>query len=330
MHSVNPTSTGAVLKKFGMEKCYPPTDIDLGDFPCPSANSEEIRDALEALIPVNGGIPLIRVGSAFDGGYLLPDDFQDIEACFSPGTNNFKDFEDQLVREHGIKSFMCDYSSDIAKLKTPIISGMQFFDKKWLDVEQSPFSLDINEWVAGNASPGSDLILQMDIEGAEYRNLIHASDETMFRFRMIVLELHDLNLLSNATFLYRVFKPALEKISKNFVCVHLHPNNCRRDFNFGVDIVVPQVVEVTFLRKDRIKAGKNAKKAAPIELPHRLDTSNALQLPPLDAKGVFLKNAEPIKSEINSLKLMNQYLLFMNSLHHRELMALKAKMASNH
>ena len=33
----------------------------------------------------------------------------------------------------------------------------------------------------------------MDIEGAEYRNVINCSDQLLNRFRIIVIEIHDLN-----------------------------------------------------------------------------------------------------------------------------------------
>jgi hypothetical protein len=40
-----------------------------------------------------------------------------------------------------------------------------------------------------------DLILQMDIEGAEWHVLLNVSRDTLRRFRIIVIELHDLERL---------------------------------------------------------------------------------------------------------------------------------------
>src|SRR5262245_52294427 len=157
---------------------------------------------------------LVRVGPKRDGGYLVPNDMVGIEACFSPGTNNFKDFEDHLAKAYGIKSFMCDYSSDVEKFRTPLIDGFQFFEKKWLDVEESDIAIDVNKWIKSNATNDSDLILQMDIEGAEYRNLLHASIDTLSKFRIIVLEIHNLGLLSKSEFLDGVFNPVFERINR--------------------------------------------------------------------------------------------------------------------
>jgi len=40
------------------------------------------------------------------------------------------------------------------------------------------------------APPQGDLILQMDIEGAEWSVLLNASEAILDRFRIVVLELH--------------------------------------------------------------------------------------------------------------------------------------------
>jgi len=44
------------------------------------------------LHPVPCGHELIRVGSAHDGGYLIPDDLGGIAMCFSPGVSTNADF----------------------------------------------------------------------------------------------------------------------------------------------------------------------------------------------------------------------------------------------
>ena len=131
---------------------------------------------------------LRRIGPNRDGSYILPDDLEGIEACFSPGTNNRKDFEDVLAIKYKIKSFMCDFSSDFDKFETALIKDMQFFEKKWLDINKSQDSITLEKWVNSNVpNLDSDLLLQMDIEGAEYRNLLAISDSLLKRFRILVI-----------------------------------------------------------------------------------------------------------------------------------------------
>jgi hypothetical protein len=254
---------------------------------------DDIKAAITPLIPCKSGHELIRLGGNKDGAYLVPDDLEGIEACFSPGVNNFKDFEDVLARRYGIKSFMCDYSSDAKRLKTPLMSGLQYFDKKWLDVSEKEYNLDINQWTLLNTTADSDLMLQIDIEGAEYRNILHASKETLSRFRMIVIELHSLYALKKSEFLNGIFIPTINKISTLFTCVHTHPNNCCGSTFISHDLTIPNILELTFLRNDRLK-----KSDLEIVIPNPLDEINVPNKPPIHLRGLWLKNASVVSSEL--------------------------------
>ncbi|UOE44321.1 hypothetical protein [Agromyces larvae] len=258
-----------------------------------------LERAVELITPVRCGIPLMRIGPKRDGGYLVPDDLDGIEACFSPGVANFKDFEDDLARRFGVKSFMCDYTSDVELLRTPLIDGLQRFEKKWLDVGPSENNLDINDWVRANSSPGADLLLQMDIEGAEYRNLLHATDETLSRFRIIVLEVHSLQLLLESEFLYGIFLPVFERLARHFVCVHAHENNCCTSTKLGPDLIVPNVLELTLLRRDRVR-----NTPVEVQLPHAMDALNVVsRRRPRHLKGAIRRNADVRASRRNARRL---------------------------
>lgn len=256
----------------------------------------DIWSVIQKLIPRKCGIELIRLGGSGDGGYLVPNDLDGIEALFSPGVNNFKNFEDYLCNEYRVKSFMCDFTSDIGKFKTPMIEGMQFFEKKWLDTNGDKDSISLNNWVELNTSETDDLILQMDIEGAEYRNLLHASQNILKRFRIIIVELHGLRHLWKDGFLNGILSPIVNKLSENFICVHAHPNNCCGVSKFE-NIVVPNVMELTFLRNDRI-----GHEIIPIHIPNKQDKSNVPSKPPIYLTGEWLMNSDINESEKNMLK----------------------------
>lgn len=100
---------------------------------------KEMLEVFELLKPRPSSYPLARVGDDRDGSYLIPEDLEGIAACFSPGVNNIKHFEDRLVDEYGIVCHMCDYSSDVSKFKTPIRDTKQTFLKKWLNSETRKF-----------------------------------------------------------------------------------------------------------------------------------------------------------------------------------------------
>ena len=239
-------------------------------------------NAINVMVPKPSPYSLRRIGGDSDGAYLVPDDLDGVQACFSPGVFNFKDFEDELASRYGIRSYMCDFSSDIEKFATPMISGMQVFDKKWLDVSGDLNSFTLDEWVSlYEPDASSDLILQMDIEGAEYKNLLHASRQTLNRFRIIVVEMHGLHAFTNRREAEQGLIPTLTKLNSTHVCVHAHPNNCCGDFFYkGAGMKIPHVIELTFLRKDRF-CRKGARLIEP-SLPHPRDIKQNVDcFPPL-------------------------------------------------
>jgi hypothetical protein len=267
------------------------------------------QHALSCMTPKPCPAALIRLGGDKDGAYLVPDDLEGIKACFSPGVSNIKTFEDDLSTNYGIRCHLCDFSSDEDKLKTPLIKGMQTFEKKWLDIDGGDNSISLAEWVADHApDPKDDLILQIDIEGAEYRNLLASSDELLTRFRIIVIELHNLKAFRNEALLAKEVAPLLEKLNRNHTCVHAHPNNCCGEFlDQETGLNIPLVIELTYLRHDRLLA--DADKHIDPQLPHPLDIDwNTRTKPPLHLNDQWL--APRPRSDPSKIKMLTEELTF--------------------
>ena len=262
---------------------------------------------LKTLIPKPCPVKLVRIGGANDGAYLVPEDLNGIDACMSPGVNNFKNFEDELAIKYGIKCHMCDYSSDPDMFATPLIDGMQTFEKKWLDIDDEENSISLESWVQKH-SPHShdDLILQMDIEGAEYRNILSASITLLQRFRIIIIELHELDAFSDPELLSKQVGPLIQKLDTTHVCVHAHPNNCcgeMLDEQSGMNI--PKVIELTYLRRDRF-TGNTSNYHQP-QLPNPLDiASNTNRLPSIHLNEKWLRGAP--RSKESTIKILQDNL----------------------
>ena len=278
--------------------------FDLGESsastPAPTA---EIVEVFELLKPKATKTPLIRIGGEGDGSYLVPDDLDGITACFSPGVNRIKYFEDVLTDRYGIQAHMCDFSCDVEQLTTPLRPGMQTFAKKWLDVDESADSIRLEDWLA-EYDPQGDLLLQMDIEGAEYRNLLATPEETLARFRVIVLEVHRLVRMLEAPILRQVIAPFFGKLARSFTTVHAHPNNCCGDVTVpGTDIRIPSFLELTLIRNDRFVAA-----AGPPALPHPLDVGrNVAQKPPLFLSEAWCDYSRPLESRVKMLEDLLSY-----------------------
>ena len=226
----------------------------------------DLRTALRLIQPKPSPVPLVRIGGGSDGGYLVPDDLEDLVACFSPGVAESANFELALA-EQGVRSFMADYSVD----RAPVSNDLFDFEKLHLATynEVGKF-VRLDDWIAKKKQDRGDLVLQMDIEGNEWPILADISSGTLSRFRIIVLELHEMdNLLTNPLGI-EIFKSVLMKLNEQFSVVHLHANNCRGALNYQ-GIQIPRVLEVTMIRNDRYQKSNQVFNPT---IPHALDVPN--------------------------------------------------------
>ncbi len=210
-----------------------------------------VLSLIHKLRPYDTDKKLIRFGPNGDGGYLIPDDVKDIEACFSPGVGLLSGFEEDCSK-HGMKVFLADKSVDSPALNNPQFS----FIKKYIGPLTNEDFITLDDWVDSSnlESHNSDLLLQMDIEGYEYSTILSISNQLMKRFRIIVVEFHSLNRLWDTEF-FNIASPVFDKLLQNHSCVHIHPNNCCGMFKLkGLEL--PNVAEFTFVRNDRVEKDK--------------------------------------------------------------------------
>jgi hypothetical protein len=126
----------------------------------------------------------------------------------------------------------------------------------------------LDDWLAAKNCTG-DLVLQMDIEGAEYSVLEDANRETLKRFRIIVIEFHNIDEWLTSQDKLTTFRSIVDKLIQDFVPVHVHPNNCCGIKHYG-GLQIPRVLEFTFLRKDRFAVESRYEAS----LPNKLDVDN--------------------------------------------------------
>lgn len=227
--------------------------------------TEDVVAIIKKLAPVKvEGVPLIRFGSDFDGGYLIPDDLDGIEACFSPGVGALIDFENDCLNK-GMQVFLADNTIDANTLPLEKFN----YTNKNIGSYSTKTQMTLDEWVkSSDVNSTSDLLLQMDIEGHEYAAISNLSKDMQNRFRIVAIEFHGLNNLWGKDF-FITASEVFNKLLETHMCVHIHPNNWD-PFVKKDNIKIPISCEFTFLRKDRIK---NYSKVT--EMPHPLDTNNA-------------------------------------------------------
>lgn len=234
-----------------------------------TTSPEQLEKFFDGLRVVDPGLPMIRLGSHGDGGYVVPDDLDGLAACFSPGVSTVADFE-LAMAERGVPSFMADASVEAAPVDHPLFD----FEATFVGTEDAPGWTTLESWLSRKAPDDGDLLLQMDIEGAEWPVLKAADRATLLRFRIIVLELHDVHQVYLRSGLDEV-EQVLRKLFDDFEMVHLHANNNLQPVRrHGYEI--PPALEMTLLRKDRVR------RVTPVaELPHPLDVPNNAFVPEL-------------------------------------------------
>lgn len=227
-----------------------------------SIEIQKIEEFLKLVKPINTNHNLIRVGGEKDGGYLIPNDIENIYACFSPGVSDNTNFENDLTKK-GIKCFLADYSVE----KPPIDNALFDFEKKYLSDKNNDINLTLESWVKSKVPNHNEFILQMDIEGSEYPVIASTPLEIFNKFRILVIEFHSLDSLFDRT-KFNSIDLVFKKLLKNFDVVHIHPNNCSKPTEHE-GIVIPPYMEFTFIRKDRVTNKSNQ-----ISFPHKLDRPN--------------------------------------------------------
>ena len=194
---------------------------------------------------------------------MLPDDFDGIGACFSPGVSSIATFEEALA-ERGIPSYMADASVP----GVPQEHELFHFQKKYLGCSNDDTFLRLEDWVNQSVNNlDNDLLLQMDIEGWEYPVLLDTPTACLKRFRIVVIEFHALHALFDVDS-FRLLNAAFEKMLELFHVVHIHPNNTKPLLSNGA-VQVPPVIEVTFYRKDCVERADRS-----LSFPHPLDETN--------------------------------------------------------
>lgn len=225
----------------------------------PGSAGEEIDALLRALHPWDAGIPLVRLGPDGDGGYLVPDDLEGIAACFSPGVGDVSGFDDDCAGR-GMVVFQAD-----ATVADP--GGGHRFTARNLGATDAADAMTLATWLAEASPPAGDLLLQMDVEGHEWSVLLSTPPEVLARFRIVVLEVHDLGALDRNPYRF-VVRAALDRLLAGHVCVHAHPNNASGLVEVA-GRTVPSELELTFLRRDRVRHDGFVTR-----FPHPLDRDN--------------------------------------------------------
>lgn len=218
--------------------------------------------------------PLVRVGPKGDGGYVIVDGLE-YDLFLTCGISKGILFEEGLLD-------MCQMPCHVfdGTIRTfPQHKNAMKWIKKNIGYSNTLKTTNLSEYV----KLGSKIFLKMVMEGSEFNWLDFVSKENLERIGQIVLEVHwpfDKYRMS-----------MLQKLNETHYIVHIHGNNfCDRDIPKGMpsgrsydglvrikrgdlrEIVLPEVMEITYLNKSFLHSSLVRKKE--IQFPTSLDFPN--------------------------------------------------------
>jgi hypothetical protein len=192
-------------------------------------NSQYVK---RLLTPRNIGHEKIRIGPKHDGGYVISKTCLDqTSAVYSLGIGDEVGFDIDIA-DRGLTVYQ--YDGTISGTPHPHNN----FKFKSLMMSSQTLA---EELTANGHIDRKDLMLKMDIEGAEYELLYHLDWQLLDCFNQIVLELHHVtNFAMSGTM--------LQKFCTQFIPIHVHANN--NDYR-SVD-GVPNMLELTFVNTNML------------------------------------------------------------------------------
>ncbi len=198
---------------------------------------------------------LVRIGPKNDGGYVIVKEI-DYDLYLSCGLAGNTNFDNAILNMYPhLKAY--GFNGYIDKLPVGTNKYLKFIKKNISD-----FDDDKNTTLKEYLTNYNNILLQMDIEGAEFKWLNCISIENISKFSQILLEVHW--PFDNFRF------NALKKLNDTHYLVHIHGNNyCNRDFpdkDIGrsydgtilinnpnlTPIFLPEVMELTYIRKNLV------------------------------------------------------------------------------
>lgn len=215
---------------------------------------------------------LERIGSKNDGGYVVATNLSKNINLLSFGVEDNFEFEldiQKYIKTKSIKLF--DHTIKPIKNK-----NFKYFNKGLSDEKSANFTTLEQEIT--NLKNSSKNILKLDIEYDEWKIFEKINVNTLKKFEQIIVEFHpfflndyDVNSRSELSpyfysfsknnykkiniELIKKYTKVIKKLNDNFILYHISLNNSlplKKFYSFKV----PQLIECSFIRKDKIKNRK--------------------------------------------------------------------------
>jgi hypothetical protein len=240
---------------------------------------QQARDLLfEQLRPVRlSNCTLERFGERHDGGYLLCANLlTSVKSAYSYGISGYDQWGCDVSRRLKVRVHQYDCFNTTRPscadgdplFHAECVAGYPFTD------EAGRVFDSVQTQIEKNGDAGKQLVMKMDVEGAEVDSILHMPDATLDRFDQIAIELHDFDHAQDVTKLIA----AVSRLRKFFHVAHLHYNNfsCAP----GLEPFPAWAIEALFVSK---RIGVVDQTGGAVTLPNPADSSNNPTMPDCQA-----------------------------------------------
>ena len=193
----------------------------------------------------------VRVGSKFDGGYVIMQNIVNYDLFVSCGISDNMDFEDDFLTQYkNVKCLAFDGTISSMPDNHPRIT----FIRKNIGDKNNDSMTTLKEFI----EPYKNVFLKMDIETWEFKWLNSINQNELKKFAQIVIEIHFPFTRSESVFKTRCgvmnVEKKIELMKKLFInhkLFHIHGNS-----SCGITQIdnkkLPNVLECTLVRNDLI------------------------------------------------------------------------------
>ena len=201
-----------------------------------------LKRLIDTLKPSGTTLDLIRVGGENDGSYVIPREFlKESTYLISGGIELNNKFEVE-VANLGVQGIQIDNSINRPPEEHPKLD----FIRSTIGNQDSETTITLTRLIE-NAPKDREILLKLDIEGAEISALNNVSDREFNRVVCLVLELHNLSNLKNEKFQKELLE-FLDKVNRfSFISVFCQANNGCLAYNIG-GTLLPDNIEISFIK----------------------------------------------------------------------------------
>lgn len=188
----------------------------------------------------------VRLGSRFDGGYVMLDDFENISLALSFGVGGNPSWDIDIAQK-GIPVWQFDHTIPAP----PKQKNIEFYAEPIVPIA-SQDGRTIHEILKqAKITKDASVILKIDIEHDEWDVFDFCDEVDLTKFSQILVELHSFSQAKDSGWFARATR-VLEKIHRHFATIHVHANNwCPMAQVSGVSF--PEILEASLVNRSRYK-----------------------------------------------------------------------------